>query len=191
MSQLSGSGRSADVSELTYKKSAAFGKAVEHLIAASCILSTSAKLNVSTSFVDDDGVDLVFHLRGGTSTLAVQVKHNSTSTQKVQRQRLICDVRTATFRPRSGLWMLFVVVDFPTAQLGDVFFVPSAEFARRASGRGGPKRKISASLKPHSNDQWQGFRSPFAALPGRVIEELARVGNGSDGDLLPVTVTPA
>jgi hypothetical protein len=179
------------VSEDTYKNSAAFGKAVEHLVAASCILSTSARLNVSTSFVDDDGVDLVFHLRGGTATLAVQVKHNSTSTQKVQREQLICDVRTATFRPRSDLWMLFVVVDFPTARLGDVFFVPSVEFERRAAGRGGAKRKITASLKPHSSDQWQPFRLPFAALPEQILEVLARAEVGSDGDLLPVTVTPA
>ena len=50
------------------------GAAVEHLVAASCILASDAVLNVSTSMVDDEGVDLVFHRRGRPTTLAVQVK---------------------------------------------------------------------------------------------------------------------
>lgn len=38
-------------------------KAVEHLVAASCILISDLELNVSTSYVDDEEVDLVFHRR--------------------------------------------------------------------------------------------------------------------------------
>jgi hypothetical protein len=34
------------------------GKAVEHLVAATCILTSGLELNVSTSFGDDEGVDL-------------------------------------------------------------------------------------------------------------------------------------
>lgn len=37
------------------------GKAAELLVAATCILQSRAKLNVSTSIIDDEGVDLVFH----------------------------------------------------------------------------------------------------------------------------------
>jgi HJR/Mrr/RecB family endonuclease len=47
------------------------GKAVEYLVAAACILTTRGRRNVSTSLVDDEGVDLVFFARG--STLVVQV----------------------------------------------------------------------------------------------------------------------
>lgn len=36
------------------------GKAAEYLVAAVCILATHGQLNVSTSIVDDEGVDLVF-----------------------------------------------------------------------------------------------------------------------------------
>jgi hypothetical protein len=43
------------------------GKAVEHLVAASCILASDMRLNVSTALVDDEGVDLVFHQRLSTS----------------------------------------------------------------------------------------------------------------------------
>jgi hypothetical protein len=47
------------------------GKAVEHLVAASCIIVTRGRLNVSTALVDDEGVDLVFHRRDSSATLAV------------------------------------------------------------------------------------------------------------------------
>lgn len=160
-----------------YEHSAAMGKAVEHLVAASCILATNARLNVLTAFVDDDGVDLVFHLRGGTATLAVQVKHSTTDTQKVKRGQLICEVRAETFRPRPELWMLFVVVDRRSATIGDVFFVPSSDFDARANttgkGKGGKgKRRITASLKAGSDDKWQPFRTPFPALPDQIVAIL-------------------
>ena len=44
--------------------------AAEYLIAATCILATGGELNVSTSLVDDEGVDLVRRpaLVGGRGT---------------------------------------------------------------------------------------------------------------------------
>ncbi len=95
----------------TYQKSSALGKAVEHLVAASCILTTEARLNVSTAFVDDEGVDLVFHLRGGSATLAVQVKHNSSTTQKTKRGQLICEARGQTLRPFDAWWARSLELD--------------------------------------------------------------------------------
>src|SRR5688572_30745543 len=44
------------------------GKAVEHLVAATCILKTKGQLNVSTALLDDEGVDLVFFRRDGSAT---------------------------------------------------------------------------------------------------------------------------
>ena len=69
------------------------GKAVEHLVASSCILASRARLNVSTSLVDDEGVDLVFHRRDGTATLAVQVKARTTDTKVVRGGRFLALVR--------------------------------------------------------------------------------------------------
>jgi len=63
------------------------GKAAEHLIAAFCILATRGALNVSTSLVDDEGVDLVFHRRGFTATLAVQVKARMSDSKRVRSER--------------------------------------------------------------------------------------------------------
>lgn len=108
---------SDDGSGPVHENAGRIGKAVEHLVAASCILVTDTALNVSTAFVDDEGVDLVFHRRGGTATLAVQVKSRSTDTSVVQQGKFIANVRPETFEARLGLWMLFVVVDRPTAAL--------------------------------------------------------------------------
>ena len=87
------------------------GKAAEFLVAAFCILATRARLNVSTSLVDDEGVDFVFHLRDGTATLGVQVKARMSDTKGVQQGKFIAQVQASTFRPRSNLDLLFVAID--------------------------------------------------------------------------------
>lgn len=87
------------------------GKAVEHLVAASCILVSRARLNVSTTLVDDEGVDLVFHRRDGTATLAVQVKARMSDSKRVEAGGFVAFVRQQTFRARSDLYMLFVPTD--------------------------------------------------------------------------------
>ena len=88
------------------------GKATEYLVAALTILATGGELNVSTSLVDDEGVDLVFHARGKTTTLAVQVKSRTTYSRLLREgRRLQASVRSQTFTPRPGLAILFVAVD--------------------------------------------------------------------------------
>lgn len=76
------------------------GKAAELLIAAKCILASDGELNVSTSFVDDEGVDLVFHRRDRPVTLAVQVKTRFTTAVTTARGDYVHDVREQTFAPR-------------------------------------------------------------------------------------------
>lgn len=149
------------------------GKAVEHLVAASCILATNTLLNVSTAFVDDEGVDLVFHRRGGTATLAVQVKSRSTDSTVAKSGSFIANVRKETFRQRAGLYMLFVVINRPTATLETTWFVPSAEFAKLARPAGAKQRlRITASSKPNSHDKWSPYRMSFPELPGRILALL-------------------
>jgi hypothetical protein len=161
------------------------GKAVEHLVAASCILATDTLLNVSTAFVDDEGVDLVFHRRGGTATLAVQVKARSSDTTQALQGKFIANVRQQTFRPRDGLWMLFVEVDRPTARLGTTWFVPSTGFAVLANAVGAKQRlRITASTKPDSNDKWRKFRMDFPELPARILNELTAIDLPQDQSLL-------
>jgi hypothetical protein len=114
-----------------HQDSALKGKAVEHLVAASCILISGLKLNVSTSFVDDEGVDLVFHRRGSPTTLAVQVKSRYASASTTQGGHLLADIRSQTFDPRPDLHILFVCVDEDRGDYGPVWLNPSQLLAER------------------------------------------------------------
>lgn len=150
------------------------GKAVEYLVAASCILSSRGQLNVSTSLVDDEGVDLVFFRRGVPTTLAVQVKARTTRASLVRnRSQFVAQVRDATFAARRDLDMLFVLVDPDQGRQVATWLVPSTEFAQLAPARANGKRRFSASVKPTSKDQWSGYRLAPAELASAVLERLA------------------
>ncbi|MGE3960615.1 MAG: hypothetical protein AB7F65_02925 [Dehalococcoidia bacterium] len=154
------------------------GAAVEHLVAAACILASDAELNVSTSLVDDEGVDLVFHRRGQSTTLAVQVKARSTDTSVLRRGQFTAFVREATFRPRADLFMLFVVVDRASARLTRCWFVPSTQFDRLAGATNRGTRRFVASNKEATADQWSQWRLPFEQLPSIIIEALEQLEAG-------------
>jgi hypothetical protein len=148
------------------------GAAVEHLVAASCILATNGELNVMTSLVDDEGVALVFNRRGHPETLAVQVKSRSSDTSTMARGRFLATVRAQTFSPRSDLLMLFVVVDRPTAVLRTTWLVPSREFDELAITMGSGDRRMSASAKPGSKDKWTPYRMGFPELSPAILAAL-------------------
>ncbi len=149
------------------------GKAIEYLVAASCILVTGGELNVSTSLVDDEGVDLVFHRRGGTATLAVQVKGRTSNSRRVASGGFVAFVRTQTFIPRADLDMLFVAVDVENAAIMHAWLVPSLEYAAtlgRANSKG--RYRFSASAKPNAADRWRSHRLTAAELPQRILARL-------------------
>lgn len=153
------------------------GKAVEHLVAASCILASGGELNASTSLVDDEGVDIVFHRRGRSRTLAVQVKsrfdEEGGSSHLHDEGRFIGDVRAVTFQPRDGLYMLFVAVRSKNADYGPVWFVPSHDFKARALKiDGGKTLRLSGSAKKASSDKWREFRLEKEELPDRILGVL-------------------
>lgn len=156
------------------------GKAVEHLIAASCILSSGGELNASTSLVDDEGVDIVFHRRGRSGTLAVQVKSRFSdengSLHLRERDRFAADIRSETFQPRDSLYMLFVAVDGREATFGPVWLVPSHEFNRKATRTGRGKLRFVASARAASADQWRPYRLERAELAPALLRLL---GQGS------------
>lgn len=152
---------------------ARMGKAAEYLVSAFCILVTQGQLNVSTSMVDDEGVDLVFHQRGSTSTLAVQVKARMLSSTLAQRGSFQAFVRSQTFTPRHDLVLLFVSVDDKQGQLDQAWLVPSVEFDKRkgVATRQGRYRFV-ASLKEGSQDQWATFRLSPSQLPEMILKRL-------------------
>lgn len=158
------------------------GKAVEHLIAASCILASGGELNASTSLVDDEGVDIVFHRRGSSRTLAVQVKsrfdEEGGSKHLFEEGQFLGDVRVVTFQARDNLYLLFVAVRSRDADFGPVWFVPSHEFDAKAQRLGGANprtRRMSASAKPDSQDQWRQYRLDKADLAPAILAALDRL----------------
>jgi hypothetical protein len=152
------------------------GTAVEHLVAATCILVSGFELNVSTSLVDDEGVDLVFHRRGQATTLAVQVKSRSMRARTiVNKARFIANIGASTFQPRADLSILFVAVDTDEGTLQTVWLVPSLDFADTTKPNSQNRHRFSASMKPGSKDQWSRYRLEPADLAHRILDDLDRI----------------
>jgi hypothetical protein len=147
------------------------GKAAEYLVASTSIIQSRARLNVSSSLVDDEGVDLVFHRRDGTATLAVQVKARMNDSKQLAAGTFRANVRSVSLRPRPELYVLFVAVDVASGTFDTCWFIPSAEVAKaRMDSR---KRHVFvASAKPQSRDQWSRYRLTRADLPERILDLL-------------------
>lgn len=148
------------------------GAAVEYLVAATCILGSRGELNVSTALVDDEGVDLVFHRRGSSATLAVQVKARTTDSLVIRRGRYLALVRGQTFRPRPSYYLLFVVADVARATYGVVWLVPSIDYAKLARQANDGTLRMSASLADSSKDRWRQYRMDRPELPARLLSLL-------------------
>lgn len=148
------------------------GKAVEHLVAATCILTSGLELNVSTSFVDDEGVDLVFARRGQSKTLAVQVKSRRLTGTSMTKGTFRTQVRDATFAARDGLYLLFVAVDTTEGVFDLAWLVPSHVFADATTVNSQGRRRFVASAKDSSGDQWSSYRCSRQQLADRIVDAI-------------------
>jgi hypothetical protein len=154
------------------------------LVAATCVLASGLKLNVSTSLVDDEGVDLVFHRREDTTTLAMQVKGRLLTAKTIEKRgRFHQNVRATTFRPRPSLVLLFVVVDASDGTFPFAWFVPSEAFLLRFKSPNSQDRyAFVASTKENSGDQWSEYKCKRAELPNRILATLDTLaGYGTRG----------
>lgn len=152
------------------------GKAAEYLVASVCILATRGELNVSTSLVDDEGVDLVFNRRDSSATLAVQVKARMSDGKLVRAGTVMAFVRTQTFRPRPDLDLLIVAVDITHGRIMHAWLVPSEDFATKAgepNNRG--RLRFSASMKPAARDKWIPYRLTAEQLAPRILARLTEL----------------
>lgn len=149
------------------------GKAVEHLIAALCVLGSDGELNAWTSLVDDEGVDLVLQRRDRAQTLSLQVKSRLTTAKGIAvRRQFQSQVRSATLRPRDDLYILFVVANPSTLDLGPIWLVPSHEFVEKAPAGSNKKHRFSASAKSGTHDRWTHYLVEKTQLPGRLLAAL-------------------
>lgn len=151
------------------------GKAVEQLIAAHCVLLSSGQLNVSVPMVDDEGVDLVFSLRGKPQTLALQVKARFSTSKRVAGGSFRIQIRRATFRPRADLAILGVVFDAKEGRLDRAWLVPAIDFAQLTSKQSMHRTVLvmAAAIAGHTN-QWVKYSCEPRELPQRIIELLKR-----------------
>jgi hypothetical protein len=152
--------------------SSRMGAAAEHLVAASCIIQSRARLNVSTSLVDDEGVDLVFHRRQGTATLAVQVKARMDDSRVLRRGRFTAQVRSETLNPRRDLYVLFLAVKVAEGTFDTCWLVPSIDLAAQARQDGHRRYVFSAALKDDSKDKWSRYKVSRRELPDRILALL-------------------
>jgi hypothetical protein len=154
------------------------GKAAEHLVAAFCILASRGQLNVSTSLVDDEGVDLVFHRRGSTATLAVQVKARMSDSKRVLSEGFVAFVQSKTFKARPDLDMLFVAIDIKKGAVMKAWLVPSDVYAASV---GKPtkagKFRFAASMKQGTKDQWRAYRLEAEGLPRAILARLGTLNS--------------
>jgi hypothetical protein len=151
------------------------GIASESLVASMCVLGSDGELNVATSLVDDEGVDLVFYRSAGRPTLSVQVKsHFFDAPGKIQRKRANAFLNPDTFRPRPDLYLLVLVVDQYEARIQTAWFVPSVEFSESKTGK---NRRFQASPDRDLGSPWEDYLMDH---PG--AEELAdRVMSALEG----------
>jgi hypothetical protein len=146
---------------------------VEHLIAALCVLGSNGQLNAWTSLVDDEGVDLVLQRRGRPEMLSLQIKSRLTTAKGIaQRQRFQSQVRAATLRARPDLYMLFVVANPATLDLGPLWLVPSTVFADMAPSGSNAKHRFAASAKETTNDRWAKYLVSKGDLPSQLLGVL-------------------
>jgi hypothetical protein len=155
--------------------SARKGKAVEHLVAAFCVLATGGELNALTALVDDEGVDLGLKRRNGTRTLDVQVKarfSDEEGSAQLRRGRFIANVRLETFRPRDDLYVLYVAVNGKRAEIEMAWLVPSEDLASHGAKveiNGKPHLRLTASAKPETKDKWRRYRLAREELPAALM----------------------
>lgn len=165
-----------------HAKSARKGKAVEQLIAATSVLATGGELNALSALVDDEGVDLGFKRRNGSRVLDVQVKarfsDDDGSKSLRENNTFVADVRRETFRPREDLYMMYLAVDGPKAEIWAAWLVPSltleAEgFAVKPKGK--ELVRFQASAAVDTDDKWRPLRYSREQLPHRLMEVLVQL----------------
>lgn len=146
---------------------------MEALVASSCILASDGQLNVATSLVDDEGVDLVFFRKAGGASLSVQVKATFMGSKTVDQKHKVFVRLTATnFEPRDDFYILVVVVDPPVANIKHAWLIPSLDFADIRKGRTALTFAVSVS---GTKNQWSRYRVSKKRLALKILKHLDKL----------------
>ena len=147
------------------------GRLAETLVGAYCVLGSNGVLNVSTPFVDDEGIDLIFNLKGGSRNLALQVKSRFTLPSG---GRFRTQVGKNSFTPRQNLYLLFIFINREEYTVGDnLWFVPSTSFVDEVRGQRKTRPDyVFDSNFGAENDMWRKYRISKAELPQAIISAI-------------------
>ena len=149
------------------------GKVAEALLAQTVILGSQGQVNVALPSVDDEAIDILFYLKGGSrKVMFAQVKSRWLSSVGINKGVFRTQVRRATFSPRDNYFLIFMVCDQDNYRLGEtLWIVPSKDFLKLTSGQGNHLRIVFQS-RFNSNDMWQKYRLTLKDLPRNIMELL-------------------
>ena len=131
--------------------------------------------------VDDEGVDLIFNLKGTTQTLAVQVKSRFKSTSLVQRKGIFrAQVGKSTFQPRQDLHILFVLFDDRDAMnIEYAWLIPSIDFAKHTSAQTRERKNLVFSVSIRGMKNWGNpYRCDRTNLATRILSAIRTAYSG-------------
>lgn len=145
------------------------GKPVELFIAAYCMLASRNRLNVATSYIDDEGVDLFVNRWRGRSTLALQVKSKYSDSVEIGRDEFIVNVSRRTFEPRPNYYVVFVLVDEELVRLNPMWLVPSQVLGEKSPGSEDIRFAANLATVGKGLGQWEEYVVTLEGLPSKIL----------------------
>jgi hypothetical protein len=144
------------------------GRPVELFVAAYCMLASKNQLNMLTSYVDDDGVDLVLKRWQREALLAIQVKACFVGSKGVDDNReFTCKLNPSTFRASDDSYVLLTVVDEGQVKLDPIWLVPSTYLKKSSL-----QVRINLNTVGQGMNQWDRFLVTIEDLPSHVLQIL-------------------
>ena len=145
------------------------GQARRAVIAAYCMLASRNRLNVATSYIDDEGVDLFVNRWRGRSTLALQVKSKYSDSVEIGRDEFIVNVSRRTFEPRPNYYVVFVLVDEELVRLNPMWLVPSQVLGEKSPGSKDIRFAANLATVGKGLGQWEEYVVTLEGLPGKIL----------------------
>jgi hypothetical protein len=105
--------------------------------------------------------------------LAVQVKARMSDSKRVQSEGFVAFVRSQTFIPRPGFYLLFVAIDITRGAIMKAWLIPSLDYdqtLRNPNSKG--RFRFAASMKDNTNDRWRPYRLEAEQLSAAILSKL-------------------
>ena len=134
--------------------SGAKGNIVEDRIKELILLLGEGVLNVYKPVIDNEGIDLVALKNGQFHPIFLQIKSRYTA---YKEQKFILTL-SKNFKAHHSYYLVGVSFNPITMEVEEpILMVPSKELLDKAIQMSDGKYRVTASLKPSSNDQWQPY----------------------------------